>query len=224
MGYLRTTKDALAKWADMVEDQSYTFDQLSPYYQKSLDFTPVDQTKRAVNATPEFDSSSFGKGGGPLSVTFSKYAYAVSSFVQKGMKELGINPINGLTSGKLLGSSYVLQTIQASNQERESSATAFLKPALNRTNLAVYDLTLGKKILFNSNKTATGVVVSTNGKEYLLSARREIILSAGAFRSPQLLMVSGVGHAASLSKNKIQVVADRPGVGQNMQVSMNHTR
>lgn len=216
MGYLRGTEDSYSKWANMVGDQSYNFDQLLPFFEKSLDFTPPDETKRAANATPQYDLSNLGNGGGPLSVTFSNYAMAVSSYVQKGLQQLGIQPINGLTSGKLLGSSYVLETIQASTQERESSETAFLTPVLNRTNLVVYQLTLGKKVLFDSNKTATGIIVSTESEEYTLSANREIILSAGAFQSPQLLMVSGVGPAASLSKNNIPIVADRPGVGQNM--------
>lgn len=222
MGYLRSTKDAYAKWAKMVGDQSYTFDQWLPFFEKSLNYTPPDQTKRATNATPQYDPSSFGKGGGPLSVTFSNYAMAASSYVQKGLQQLGIKSIDGLTSGNLLGSSYVLQTIQAPTQERESSETAFLQPALSRSNLIVYQLTLGKRVVFDSKKTATGIVVSTAGEEYTLSANKEIILSAGAFQSPQLLMVSGVGPAASLSKHNIPVVADRPGVGQNMWVSISH--
>ncbi|MCJ1462091.1 hypothetical protein MMC07_000691 [Pseudocyphellaria aurata] len=215
MAYQRGTKDTYAKWANQVGDQSYSWDQFLPYFEKSLDFTPPDETKRAANATPQYDRSSFGKGGGPLSVTFSNYAMAVSSYVQKGLQQIGIQPINGFTSGKLFGSSYVLETIQPSTQERESSETAFLTPALVRTNLLVYPLTLGKRIVF-SNKVATGVVANTEGKQYTLTARKEVIVSAGAFQSPQLLMVSGVGPAASLSKHNIPVVADRPGVGQNM--------
>lgn len=205
----------------MVGDESYNFDRLLPFFEKSLHFTPPDATKRAANATPQYDLSNLGNGKGPLSVTYSNYAMAASSYVQTGLQELGIEPINGLTSGNLLGSSYVLETIRAPTQKRESSETAFLTPVLNRKNLAVYPLTLAKKILFDSKKTATGVVVSTSGTEYTLSARKEVIVSAGTFQSPQLLMVSGVGPAASLSRHKIPIVADRPGVGQNMWVSMN---
>ena len=222
MGYLRSTKDAYRRWADMVGDQSYTFDQWLPFMKKSLDFTAWDQSKRAVNATPQYDLSSFGKGGGPLSVTFSNYAMAASSYVQRGLQQLGIPPIKGLTSGKLLGSSYVLATIQPSTQQRESSETAFLKPGMSRSNLKVYQSTLGKKILFDSKKRARSIVVSTGGQEYTLSVKKEIILSAGAFQSPQLLMVSGVGPKATLSKLNIPIVADRPGVGQNLQVSVTH--
>lgn len=122
-----------------------------------------------------------------------------------------------------LGSSYVLEAINHNSQERESSKTAFLQPALKRGNLIVFQHSLAKKILFDENKSATGVSVNTAGKKYVLSAKKEVILSAGTFQSPQLLMVSGVGSATTLQKHGIPVLADRPGVGQNMWVSACHS-
>ncbi len=84
-------------------------------------------------------------------------------------------------------------------------------------NYIVYQSILAKKILFDGNKTATGVVVDTQGKQYTLRATKEVILAAGVFGSPQLLMVSGVGPAATLRQHNIPIIADRSGVGQNMQ-------
>jgi choline dehydrogenase-like flavoprotein len=77
---------------------------------------------------------------------------------------------------------------------------------------------MAKKILF-SGTTATGVSVLSVGNTTLvkMNARKEVILSAGAFQSPQLLMVSGVGPASTLKKLNIPVVAKLPGVGQGMQ-------
>ncbi|THZ18026.1 putative choline dehydrogenase [Aureobasidium pullulans] len=214
MGYLRSTKGSYQQWADMVGDNSYTYNKWLPYFQKSLDFTPPDMTKRALNATPQYDSSSLGKGG-PLSITFPSYAQAMSSWVQKGMQEVGIAVSNGITSGVLMGSSYVIATLQY-NQKRESSETAFLTPASSRSNLHIYTNTMAKKVVF-SGKKAKGVLASTGSQQYTLLAKREVILSAGAFQSPQVLMVSGIGPAATLSKYKIPVIADLPGVGQNLQ-------
>lgn len=76
---------------------------------------------------------------------------------------------------------------------------------------------MAKKILFDQKKTAMGVLLDTEGTQYMLSARKEVILSAGVFGSPQLLMVSGIGPAATLNNLGIQVITDKPGVGQNMQ-------
>lgn len=215
MAYQRGTIESYDMWADEVGDSSYKWDSLLPYFKKSLDFSPPNRDKRADNATAEYDRSSLGDRG-PIQVTFSNYAQAFASWVQKGMAEIGIKPIKGFTSGQLLGSSYVLETIQAKTQVRESSETGFLQPALPRGNLIVFVESLAKKVVFDDKKTATGVRVSTGGKQYTLSAKKEVILSTGVFQSPQLLMVSGVGPAETLQKFNIPVVADRAGVGQNM--------
>ncbi|KAK4200338.1 GMC oxidoreductase-domain-containing protein [Triangularia verruculosa] len=80
--------------------------------------------------------------------------------------------------------------------------------------------TLAKKIVFDGKKRATGVVVESRPFglfDYILKAKREVTLSASAFQSPQLLMVSGVGLRAELAKHRIPIIADRPGVGQGME-------
>jgi len=74
-----------------------------------------------------------------------------------------------------------------------------------------------KQILFDTSKKATGIIIETEGLSYILSASNEVILSAGVFNSPQLLMASGVGPANTLKGLNIPVVADRPAVGQGMQ-------
>lgn len=84
--------------AEAVGDDSYTFDNWLPYFQKSVHYTPPDMSKRAANATPEVDVASVGNQRGPLSLTFSNWAQAASSYVQKGFAELGIKPIDGLSS------------------------------------------------------------------------------------------------------------------------------
>ena len=206
-------------WADQVGDQDYTWSKFLPYFEKSLNFTPPDASKRAANATPDYDTTTLGQGNGPLSVTFPNYAQAYSSWVQKGLQEIGIQPRKGFTSGGLIGSAYSVATIESTLQTRESSESAYLQPALTNPDLTIYTQTLATQIIFDSNKVATGVQVNTAGKVYTLSAGKEVIVSAGTFQSPQLLMVSGVGPQSTLSQFNIPVVADRPGVGQNMWVS-----
>ena len=219
MAYQRGTVDSYRMWAEQVGDQAYTWSNFLPYFEKSLNFTPPDASKRAANATPEYDTTTLGQGNGPLSVTFPNYAQAFSSWVQSGLKEIGVQPRKGFTSGQLLGSAYSVATIESTLQTRESSESGFLQPALTNPDLTIYTQTLATKIIFDSNKVATGVQVDTEGKVYTLSANKEVIISAGTFQSPQLLMVSGVGPQSTLSQHNIPVVADRPAVGQNMWVS-----
>lgn len=218
MTYHVSTTGAYQRWADAVGDQSYALKNFLPYFEKSQKFTPPNQNTRIANATPAYDLSTLGKGG-PLSITFPNYAQAWGTWAAKGLSAIGIKPINGFTSGNLIGQSWSLNTIDATKQTRATSETAFLQPALaQKPNLLVYQSTLAKKVLFDTNKVAIGVQVDSAGEIYTLSAKGEIILSAGSFQSPQLLMVSGVGPEATLKKHGITLVADRPGVGQNMQV------
>ncbi|KAI0429010.1 glucose-methanol-choline oxidoreductase [Xylaria sp. FL1042] len=216
--YHRGTNASYQMWADAIGDQSYTFENLLPWFEKSVKFTPPDQTLRFANGTPEYDVSVFedARNAGPLSVTFPHYVQAFATWTTKGLLELGFPIIQGLQSGSLLGQSYAMSTVNAQTMERDSSETAFLRPALTYPNYMVYTQTLAKQILFNGTR-AVGVKVDTDGFEYILSATKEVILSAGVFNSPQLLMVSGVGPAETLSAHGVPVLADRKGVGKGMQ-------
>lgn len=214
MAYQRATVDSLQRWADEVGDQSWNYVNTDQYYKKSLNFTQPDETKRGANATPAYNFDSLNEGQ-PLDVTFSNYPQAFSTWVAKSLAALGLAPINGFTSGKLIGQSWLMATINHTTGERESSETAFLRPVLGRPNLSIYIDTLAKRITFNGT-TATGVQVTTEDFPYYLTAKREVIVSAGAFQSPQLLMVSGIGPSSILQPLGLPVIADLPGVGRNM--------
>jgi choline dehydrogenase len=132
------------------------------------------------------------------------------------MNAIGIATTTDFNSGSLLGAQWTAQTISPAHELRDSSESSFLTAALGRPNLHVFNNTLAKQILF-SGTTATGVSVQAGGVITQLSVNKEVIVSAGAFQSPQLLMVSGIGPKATLQKYNITVIANRPGVGQGMQ-------
>jgi choline dehydrogenase-like flavoprotein len=99
---------------------------------------------------------------------------------------------------------------------RLSSARAFLHPALKRPNLTVLDETMVRRILFDRGR-AIGLEVEKDGTRRPLSARRDIVLCAGATNSPQLLMLSGIGPQDHLREMGIDLVHDLPGVGAHLQ-------
>jgi choline dehydrogenase len=105
---------------------------------------------------------------------------------------------------------------------RWSTANAYLKPAMRRPNLTVVTHALATQIAFEGRR-AVGVHYRTRGREKKARARREVILSGGPINSPQLLKLSGVGPAAELRSLGIDVVADRPGVGENLQDHLEFT-
>ena len=99
---------------------------------------------------------------------------------------------------------------------RESSATAFLRPAMTRKNLSVLTKTKVRRIILKDRR-ATGLVLRRAGQTIEVTARREVILSGGAINSPQLLMLSGIGPGAELVGHGIDVAHDAPEVGRNLQ-------
>lgn len=214
MAYQRTTVGALGRWAEEVGDDAWTYDNAAIYYNKSLNFTPPDMSKRIANSTPSYDRSTLGTDG-PLALTYPNYAQPFSTWVAEAMKEVGIPHIPGFTNGYLNGSGWLVNTIDHVTGFRESSEAGYLRPFLDRPNLVVYNATLAEKILFHDN-VATGVRASSGNKTFTVTAIKEVIVSAGVFQSPQLLLVSGVGPAEVLRKHDIQGVANRSGVGQNM--------
>ena len=206
----------MQQWADTVDDDSYTFDEVLPYYKRSVHFTPPNTNERAANATAGYNAAAFEANGGPLQVSYANYAQPFSSWMNLGMEAIGISEIQDFNTGSLMGAQYCSSTIDPSTEFRSSSQSSFLA-TISPPTLTTYPNTLAKKIVFDGNRKATGVQVrGVFGNTITLSATKEVIISAGAFQSPQLLMVSGVGPSDILTQHGIKVIADRPGVGQNM--------
>lgn len=99
---------------------------------------------------------------------------------------------------------------------RWSTARAYLHPAMKRPNLTVYDKALAQHVVFDG-KRAIGLDFTHRGELKRATVEREVIISAGSINSPKLLMLSGVGPAVHLREHGIDVVADIPGVGENLQ-------
>lgn len=173
---------------------------------------------RAANATPEYNNEAFSPKGGPLHVSYPNYAAPFSSWVQRGLRAIGLADAPDFNSGSLLGSQYASLTIRPSDESRSSAEASFIQSAIkaNNPNLKLYPGAMASKIMFDDAKRATGVEVMSGGKPFTLNATKEVILAAGAFQSPQVLMLSGIGPAQTLKQYNIPVLVDAPGVGQNM--------
>ncbi|PYI01115.1 alcohol oxidase [Aspergillus sclerotiicarbonarius CBS 121057] len=222
MFYQRPTIGSLHQWAKEVDDESYEFDKMLPYYKKSVHFTPPDE-ELFTNSTNIQNPGAFSLSGGPLEVSSGNFVDGFGTWLRKALIALGLKQTE-FNSGNLLGSGYSTLTINPSNAHRSSSETSFLQLTLNSgLGPVVYHQTLAQKIIFDTHRVASGVQVETAGSfgappvNFTLSARKEVILSAGAFQSPQLLMISGIGPHDQLSQFNITCISHLPGVGQNLQ-------
>jgi choline dehydrogenase len=152
--------------------------------------------------------------GGPLGVSDIDQIHPLTRAWLQACQQAGL-PLNpDFNSGDQAGCG--LYQITARNARRSSAATAYIHPARERRNLSVTTGAQVTRILIENGR-AVGVEFRRGGRLETLHARQEVILSAGAIASPQLLMLSGIGPAAHLAEHGIAVNADVPGVGQNLQ-------
>ncbi|MBA8841610.1 choline dehydrogenase [Ochrobactrum sp. RH2CCR150] len=150
---------------------------------------------------------------GPLHVQRGKRDNPLfHAFVEAG-HEAGFEVTEDYNGEKQEGFGPMEQTIY--NGRRWSAANAYLKPALKRPNVQLVK-GLARKIVIEG-KRAVGVEIESGRSFSTIRARREVIIAASSINSPKLLMLSGIGPAAHLKEHGIEVVADRPGVGQNLQ-------
>ncbi|MFZ4604679.1 MAG: GMC family oxidoreductase [Caulobacter sp.] len=162
----------------------------------------------------ERDAGALHGKGGPLNVSDVTTKHPVSDAVVDACEQAGIPRRADLNGGDQEGVSYYQLTVK--NGQRCSAAVAYLHPVMGRANLRVETNALASKVLFEG-KRAVGVAFTQNGVKKTAKAKAEVILAGGAVNSPQLLQLSGVGPGALLREHGIDVVADLPGVGENLQ-------
>ena len=150
---------------------------------------------------------------GPLHVTRGPRANPLfQAFVDAGA-QAGFETTDDYNGEKQEGFGPMEQTVWKGR--RWSAANAYLKPALKRENLEMVRC-FARRVVIEDGR-ATGVEIERRGKIEVVRARREVIIAASSINSPKLLMLSGIGPAAHLHEHGIEVVADRAGVGQNLQ-------
>uniref|UniRef100_A0A6G1S9S7 Alcohol dehydrogenase n=1 Tax=Aceria tosichella TaxID=561515 RepID=A0A6G1S9S7_9ACAR len=203
--YVRGNKRDYDKWAEN-GCAAWSWEEVFPYFLKSEDMTDVSYADNGYHGT-----------GGYQTVSVPAVHDTVSEDFLKAGQHLGypIGDYNGPIQSVF---AYPQGTVR--DGRRCSTAKAFLEPAANRPNLHIVTYALATKILTRPENRggceAYGVEFTRSNKVHKVQAREEVILSAGATNSPQLLMLSGIGPAEHLEKFNIPVVADLP-VGDNLQ-------
>ncbi len=151
--------------------------------------------------------------GGPLSVSDPGAKNTVSYAFLDAAAQAGIERNEDFNGAEQDGAGFFQMTQREGR--RASAAAAYLRPVQGRPNLTVMTETRARRVLFEGER-AVGVQASGDGRELRLDAEREVILSAGTYNSPQLLMLSGIGPAEHLAEHRIETLVDRPAVGENL--------
>ncbi len=198
MIYLRGQREDYEHWRDE-GNPGWGWDDVLPY------FLRAEHNERGADA--------WHATGGPLNVMDLRSPHRFGPvFVEAGRQAgLPVNPdFNGATQEGV-----GLYQVTHKNGERFSAAKAYLTPNLGRPNLRVITGAHATRVLFEG-KRAVGVAYRQGGATHEVRARREVLLSAGALLSPQLLMLSGIGDAEQLREHGIAAVHHLPGVGRHL--------
>lgn len=192
--YARGNRLDYDKWD--TSNPGWSYSKVLPYFKKS------------ENASFRFDRGYHGTTG-PWSVEHSRIFDEIGqAFLDANFDILDYNGKNQM--------GYSVLQVNEIDGRRSSAGKSFLKPASTRTNIKIEADSLVMKILIDKNiKSAYGVKYIKDGKEYCVGVEKEVVLSAGAINSPQLLMLSGVGPKKHLRELGIPVVQDLP-VGENL--------
>ncbi|MFN3596336.1 MAG: GMC family oxidoreductase [Rubricoccaceae bacterium] len=159
-------------------------------------------------------ASAYHGVGGPLRVEDLRDPHPVSRAFVRAAEQAGVRPNDDFNGAEQEGAG--LYQVNQKGGRRHSAAAAFLRPVRARRNLTVATGAHATRVLFEGTR-AVGVAYRQDGAVLTARAAREVLLCGGAVNTPQLLMLSGVGPADALRRHGIAVVADRAGVGQNLQ-------
>jgi choline dehydrogenase len=162
----------------------------------------------------QLDDANHGQGG-PLRVERQRLAWPILDAVREAAGELGVPATDDFNTGNNEGAGYF--DVNQRHGVRFSAARAFLRPVRSRQNLRVITNAQAERILFDGRR-ATGILFrGADGRLAKVTAGREVLLSAGAVNSPQLLQLSGIGPSSLLNEHGIEVLHDLSGVGENLQ-------
>jgi choline dehydrogenase len=200
MAYVRGNAADYDGWAQL-GNKGWSYKEVLPYFLKSENHEV-------------FDDSWHNKKG-PLHVSFGKYPSPLNQHFINACVENGIPRNDDYNGSTQWGAGMLQYTIR--NNRRQSTATAFLGPVRSRPNLTVRTKVIVRRVLVEKERAIGVEVMTSRSVLERITCRKEVIVSAGAIKSPQLLMLSGIGSSDDLKRHGIDPRVHLPGVGRNLQ-------
>ena len=197
--YIRGQAEDFDHWRQL-GNAGWSFEDVLPYFRRAED---QERGADALHGT-----------GGPLAVSNVSEPHPLCDAFIKASEQAGLPRNDDFNGASQEGAGYFQLT--ARNGRRCSTAVGYLRPARRRSNLKIVTGALATRVLF-SGKRAIGVEYRRGDTTHIAHANGEVILAGGAFNSPQLLQLSGLGPADLLRSHGIDVIADMPGVGADLQ-------
>ncbi|XP_075973649.1 ecdysone oxidase-like [Anticarsia gemmatalis] len=207
MMYVQGNSEDYQRWFD-AGNTEWTVEDVRRCFRKSENYQ--DQL---LDQDPDIRNH-YGHDGPLVINTFNSTERVRGNKLISAYDEIGIKKVKDINVANAFGAA--IMTVTASNGERNSMSKAYLVPIKDRKNFSIMKNALVTKVLINDLNQAYGVLVEQNGVTVTIHANIEVILSAGALNTPQILMLSGIGPKEHLESKGIQTIVDLPMVGQNL--------
>ena len=212
------SKSSIDAWGKL-GNKGWDFDTLAPYYQKFHTYNkPTKETAEAL-ATDYIDEAVSGKSG-PVQSSFPEFHGPLGKAWPETFKNLDFAMTTDPLSGQSTGGFSYLSSINPKGWERSHAGSAYYAPIADRSNLHMLTECIVEKLVLgesHSSAIATGVQFTREGKTEVRKAKKEVLLCAGVFQSPQILELSGIGSPKFLQPQGINVLVENPNVGENLQ-------
>ena len=220
MIYMRGQARDYDQWAELTGDDSWRWDNALPYFRRHEDHWRLDQPSGVNENFKRLHGSKSTGGTGEWRVEKQRLRWDVLDAFAQAAQQAGIPATNDFNGGSNEGVGYF--EVNQKNGWRWNTAKAFLRPTCyGRPNFEMWTAAQAARLLIETqpdgSRRCTGVQVWDGHEMVTARATHEVVLSAGAVNSPQLLQLSGIGPAALLRQHGIDVVHDLPGVGANLQ-------
>lgn len=218
MIYMRGQARDYDGWAKLTGDTNWSWENSLPDFKAHEDHYKLDDGADPATGDNSRFSDLHGHGG-EWRIEKQRLRWDVLESFAEAATEAGIERTDDFNSGDNAGVGYF--EVNQKSGWRWNTAKGFLRPAKDRKNLTVWTESQVERLIFETGTQGrprcTGAIVRRGGDAMTVRANAEVILSAGAIGSPQILQLSGVGPAKLLKENSIDVVQDIPGVGENLQ-------
>lgn len=217
------SKSSIDNWAKL-GNSGWDWNTLAPYYRKFQTYVPPTEASKTSLGVDYVDDSIQGRTG-PIKSSYPNFVGPLVKAWPETFKNLGWNVTGDPISGTSVGGFNGPYTVNADGCVRSHAGNEYYGPAADRPNLHLITEAMVEKIVFEEVQiggsdvsfSAAGISYKKGGHRVTVKARKEVILAAGVFQTPQILELSGIGSSQLLGEIGIDVLVDIPSIGENLQ-------
>ncbi len=219
MQFTFASRTDLDDW-EILGNPGWNYESMAPYYKKFENFQGAPPEIHSLGKDSYVNEAVHGHGG-PINASLTPFYEDLQSAWPQTLANLGLAPNGDPRDGVSLGGYNNPMVMTKGSSHRSFAGNSYWKPYSHRPNLHTITKAVVRNIVFSDSRdgdlVATGLNFTVDGQFYIANATREVIVSGGTMKSPQMLELSGIGDAELLKSFEIETLIDNPNVGENFQ-------